>query len=421
MSTELAILGGPKAVQAPAPPWPQGTEEIVEAVAGVLRGGSMSETWDRGQVLELEEQFKGYLGSRHAIAVASGTAALDSTIFAAGVEPGDEVITTPLVPGYVVTPILHLNAIPVFVDVDPRTLCIAPEAIEPAITPGTRAIMVVHVNGHPADMDPILEVAARHDLVVIEDCAHSQGSSYRGRPTGTIGQLGAVSLQSIKNLPCGEGGMVVTDDDELYERASLVGHHPVRLDQCLHMDRYRRYRQTGLGWNYRMHLLAAAIGLVQMRHFDAMMALRRRNAERISEGLTDVAGVTGTWVMPGCVHTYYAQNLFYEAGELGGVPLGAFLEALRAEGVPAYGIGDPVHEYPLFQDKVFYGKGCPWSCPYAHAERDYQHLSFPNVEAAVNRTFILGVGGFVTEDTAFVEQIIEAFRKVTGQSSRIPV
>jgi dTDP-4-amino-4,6-dideoxygalactose transaminase len=415
-----AILGGPRAIQHGLPPWPVVTEEIIQAVVNALRQGKMSETTDTGLNVELEEAFKRYHDCRYALAVNSGTAALDCAVFAAGVGPGDEVITSPLAPGYVVTPILHLNGIPVFADVDPRTGCLAPDEIEKHITKATKAIMVVHLNGHPADMDPIMEIAARHGLKVIEDCAHSQGSVYRGRKAGVLGHVSAFSLQSVKNMPCGEGGVVLTNDLEMYERATVVAHHPARLRQCLTMETYRRYLDTGLGWNYRIHLAAAAIGVVQMKHFDDVMALRRRNAEIINQELEPLRGVSGTYVAPDCVHTYYSQMLSYDAEELDGLPLDAFLRALGAEGVRVRAIESPVHEYGIFQDKEFYGKGCPWKCQFAQTERSYDNIHLPRIEAMRSSAFYIGIGGgFVTENVDVIREVAEAFRKVVNNASKI--
>ena len=420
MSNTPAILGGPKAVQHALPIWPTVTEEIVEAVVAALRQGKMSETADGPYNLQLENAFKEYHGCEYAMAVNSGTAALDSAVFAAGVEPGDEVITSPLVPGYAVTPILHLNAIPVFADVDPRTGCISPDEIGRHITTSTKAIMVVHLNGHPADMDPIMAIAQRHGLRVIEDCAHSQGSVYKGRKAGVLGHVSAFSLQSVKNMPCGEGGMVLTNDREMYERATLVAHHPARLKQCLEMEKYMRYCHTGLGWNYRIHLLSAAIGVAQMKSFDQTMGLRRQNADRINDAMDAIPGLGRTYVAPGCVHTYYGQVLTYDADELAGLALDPFLAALRAEGVVCSRIGPPVHEYGIFQDKAFYGRGCPWTCPHAGSERSYDALQFPNVDSLRASGFMVGpAGGFVTDNVRVIDEIIEAFRKVAAHAERI--
>ncbi|HJN18659.1 MAG TPA: DegT/DnrJ/EryC1/StrS family aminotransferase, partial [Armatimonadota bacterium] len=415
------ILGGPQAVRDRAPDWPVVDEPIIEAVVDALRQGRMSETTDMGHNLELERVFKEVHGVAHAMAVNGGTAALDSAVFAAGVGPGDEVITAPFCPGYVATPILHMNAIPVFIDVDPKTGCIDPAAIEPEITDATRAIMVVHLNGHPADMDPIMEVASRHGLTVIEDCAHSQGSTYKGRPTGALGHIAAFSLQSVKNLACGEGGMVLTDDPEMYERASLVGHHPARLNECLEMEQYRRYLDTGLGWNYRIHMLAAAIGVLQMERFDETMALRRANAERISHAMESIPGVGPTYVAPDCTHTYYAQTLTYHPEELDGLPMQRFFEALYAEGLDRLGAhGRPIHEFGIFQALEFYGKGCPWTCRHAASERSYKDLSFPAIDAMRASSFVVGLpAGYVTDDPAPIDQLIEAFRKVTSHAEEI--
>ncbi len=420
MSETPAILGGPKAVQRGLPVWPTVTEEIIDAVVAALREGKMSETRDEGYNARLEEAFREYHGCEFAIAVNSGTAALDAALFAAGVGPGDEVITAPLCPGYVITPILHVNAIPVFADVDPRTGCIAADEIEKRVTKSTKAVMVVHLAGHPADMDAIMAVAERHGLKVIEDCAHSQGSLYKGRKAGALGHISAFSLQSVKNMPCGEGGMILTDDREMYERATLLAHHPARLKQCLTLEKYRRYCDTGLGWNYRMHLLSAAIGLVQMESFDEAMALRRKNADRINEAAESLPGLGPTYVAPDCVHTYYQQMLTYDAAELAGLPLDGFLAAVRAEGAPCSRIAPPVHEFGILQDKQFYGKGCPWNCPHAQGERSYADLSFPNVDRLRASAFVIGAaGGFVTEDARVIDEVVEALRKVVAHADAI--
>ena len=417
-----AILGGAKAVQHRLPSWPAITDELIGAVVNALKEGKMSETADFGYNLQLERAFKQCHGARYALAVNSGTAALDAAVFAAGVGPGDEVITSPLVPGYVVTTILHFSGIPVFADVDPKTGCLSPDEIEKHITPSTKAIMVVHLHGHPADMDPIMAIAAEHGLKVIEDCAHSQGSSYKGRKTGVLGHVSAFSLQSVKNLPCGEGGMVLTNDQEMYERATLVGQHPVRLKQCLKLERYRRYADTGLGWNHRIHLLSAAMGCVQMKNFDGMMELRRRNAEYISQAVNKLPGVRGTYVAPDCVHTYYAQPLTYHPEELAAqLPLDAFCRALTFEGVPGVSrVGPSVHQFAIFQDKEFFGKGWPWKYRHVGRERSYEGLSFPNMDALRASTFLIGLpGGFVTRDMRAIAEIVEAFRKVTSHADKI--
>ena len=416
-----AILGGRPAVKCRLPTWPIVTDEVIQAAIDALKEGTLSETADEGYNLELEGIFRQYHGSRYAMAVNSGTAALDAAVFAVGVGPGDEVITSPLCPGYVVTPILHFNGIPVFADVDPHTGCIDPSEIEKHITNASKAILVVHLQGHPANMEPIMEIAARHDLKIIEDCAHSQGSLYRGARVGTLGHISAFSLQSVKNLPCGEGGIVLTDDRSLYERATLVGHHPVRLQECLTMEHHRRYLDTGLGWNYRMHRVAAAIAVEQMAHFDEMMALRRNNADYINHALETLPGVGGTYVAADCVHTYYAQMLTYDAEQLDGLPLAAFVQALQAEGVTGTGfLNAPVHTFGLFQDRQFYGKGCPWKCPHAAIERSYDKLAFPNAEHLRESAFLIGSpGGYVTQDLQVISEIADAFRKVTANATKI--
>ena len=220
--SELALFGGEPTVPfGTVKPWPEVTEEDKQAVMAVLDRGVF---WGAHapEITALQEDWAQWLGTKYCLATNSGTAALHMAVAAAGVEPGDEVITTPFSWTSTATCVLHHNAIPIFADIDPLSYNIDPVKIEEKITPFTKAIIPVHLYGLPADMDPIMEIAERHNLVVIEDCCQAHGALYKGRKVGTIGHVAAFSLNGSKNLSGGEGGLFVTNDERRWQEAARL-------------------------------------------------------------------------------------------------------------------------------------------------------------------------------------------------------
>lgn len=230
------------------------------------------------RVQKLEREFAMAVGVRNAVATSSGTTALHLALLAHGVGPGDEVITSPFTFVASVNAILYVGAKPVFADVDDETFNIRPELIERAVTPRTKAVMPVHLYGQMADMDPIVEVASRHGLALIEDAAQAVGAKYKGRSAGSIG-TGCFSLYATKNVMSGEGGVVTTDDHEIADRVRLLRQHGMRA----------RYKYEFLGYNFRLSDLHAAIGLVQLGRLENFTRRRRANAEFLNDGIKTVA------------------------------------------------------------------------------------------------------------------------------------
>ncbi|HID90529.1 TPA: DegT/DnrJ/EryC1/StrS family aminotransferase, partial [Candidatus Bathyarchaeota archaeon] len=254
MSEKLAIEGGRPVREEVLPFVPEEAyigDGEVEAVLEVLRTKRLSQLTSE-KVKEFEEAFAKYYGVGHAIAVSSGTTALHAALAATGIGPGDEVLLPPYTFVATANAILHQNAVPVFVDIDPKTYNIDPEAIERAITDRTKAVIPVHMLGQPADMDPIMEIAEDRGLVVIEDCAQANGAEYKGRKVGTFGDMGCFSFYANKNMTSGgEGGMIITDDGDLAERAgSIVNHCRVKASPYRYVPAHNVY--WGLGYNYRM-------------------------------------------------------------------------------------------------------------------------------------------------------------------------
>ena len=252
-----------------------GKDEI-QAVVETMKSGWVSQG---EKVEELEESFAKYCGVKYGVAVSSGTAALHIALTALDIKRGDEVITTPLSCVATPNPIVYLNAKPVFVDVDSTTLNVNPSLIEKKVTRKTRAILPVHVFGHPVDLDPLMEVAEKHGLYVIEDAAHAHGARYKGKKVGSFGHVSCFSFYADKLITTVEGGMVLTNDEELAEK--------MRLLRSFGMSKREKFYHPILGYNYKLSDIHAAIGIVQLKKLDTYIMKKRENATYLNEKLND--------------------------------------------------------------------------------------------------------------------------------------
>ncbi len=341
----LAINGGKRYRSAPFTSWPFHNEEEVKAVADVARSGkwwrcaySSAELEEknpdqiegRSRVEVFEERFARAHRAKYGIAVTSGSAALDIAVRAVGIKPGDEVITTPYT--FISTSMCIMNnfGVPVYTDIDPTNYNMNAAQIEGLITERTKAILPVHFSGNLCDMEKIVAIARKHKLAVIEDAAHAHGVEYKGdKFAGTFGEFGCFSFQESKNLPTGEGGMLLTDSDELYELAFSM-HHLGRLPGELW---YKHFHQA---WNYRMNEFTAAIGIVQLGRLFEQNARRMENHAYLIERLAKLPGLQPCVDLPGLTkHSHHLQMVRYSAEEVGGVPRNDFVKALVAEGIPA--------------------------------------------------------------------------------------
>jgi len=416
----LALFGGSKTVTEILPPWPYIGEDEIHAVEKALRDSrtdwrNISSVMGGGIVGEFEKNLGAFFDVPYVISTNSGGAALHIAVIASGVEAGDEVIVSPYSWGQTAACILQQNAIPVFADINPLTYTIDPEMIESCITPYTKAIVVVHIYGHPADMDPIMDIAKRHNLAVIEDCAQAAGAMYKGRRVGTIGNFGCFSIGAGKQMVGGEGGFLLTKDTESFERACIAGLHPARTHNELANSECKELIDS-LIYTYRIHPLAAAICNVQLRKLDLWNANRRSNLERLSSKLDGVPGIRPVHVADGCQHVYHSYCMTYLPSELPGISRTLYAQALTAEGIPNVSTGyiqTPLHLLPRIQKKMYYfGKGYPWTagsrtieyakgdCPIAEARSEEHDLAIfigPNV---------------VGEQIKLMDQISDAFFKV---------
>ena len=406
----LALFGGaPTVTEATDFVWPPITPADVRAVTALLERGELSYYGREGEVEALENAFGTYIGMPYTLACSSGTAALHSAFFGLGLEDGDEVIAPTFTFLSTVMPLFVVNAVPVLVDCEPDTGNIDPAVIEAAITPRTKAVVVVHINGHPCDMEPIVALCRRRGLALVEDASHAHGAMWNETKVGSFGDVSVFSLQGAKLTAAGQGGLLLTADREIFERAVLLGHFRNRSFDDVTSDEYRAFGTTGYGLNYRMHPLAAALARRQFEDLDDYIDGREANLGLLSEGLVTVAGVDPPARRPYATrHPWFNYKPLYDAEALDGLDRSLFLKALRAEGAP---VGDstsvPLHCEHLFQvtdDRSrTYGRQAN--------RRVYAAGDLPHSETYAERA--LRIPTYTEPRTRLIEQIVEAFDKVS--------
>jgi len=388
-------------------------EEEINAVLEVLKAKRLR----RAEIAEeYEAALAKYFGVKHALAVANGTVSMHAILAALDVGPGDEVITTPYTFIATASVILMQNAIPVFADIDPEYLTIDPADIERKITDRTKGIMPVSITGQPPDMGSIMEIAEAHDLWVVEDAAQSPGATYKDKLIGTIGIASSFSTISGKIIATGEGGFILTNDDELYEK--IWSYH-----------NFARKRE--LGWaskyfwgipctNYRITEIQCAIGLAQLKKLDKFLEIRRRNAEYLTKGIKDIEGIEPPKEAPWGKRVYYYYVIRLDREKLG-VSLLQFAKALSAEGVYDYHyttttrVPVPCHLQEIFTKKIGYGKTkCPFECPLYGRKIEYKKGQLPNAERACEEVlWLLEPHPLLTKED--LDDVIAALEKVCNE------
>ncbi|OCF86861.1 DegT/DnrJ/EryC1/StrS family aminotransferase [Nocardia brasiliensis] len=415
MTSQLALLGGNPVIDTAVQhfSWPPVTDATVRAVLDQLHDG-ISIYNRSGVVAELEDALQNYFGVRHAILASSGTAALYSMYAACGIGLDDEVI----VPAYTffatATPLLHLGATPVLADCD-ASGNLDPHEVPRRITDRTKAITVNHMWGMPAQIEALKGLAEMYGLHLLEDAAHAHGASVGGKKVGTFGHAAAFSMNGPKPLSAGEGGFVLTDDDDVYHRVLLHGQYNKRCRSEIPSDReLHRFAVTGMGLKHRIHPLAAAIALEQLSHLDDYLDGRQRIADYIAEGLDELPGLTMPRDEPDVRSSWYGLALQYDADSFDEVPVERFHSALLAEGcaeIDRPGSTCPLNLLPLFQEP---GPLFPaLSGKLAYAPGDY-----PRAEQIHNTTLKLPVW-HSEEDLPLVDSYIEAIRKVTEHHTEL--
>ncbi|MBR4654042.1 MAG: DegT/DnrJ/EryC1/StrS family aminotransferase [Kiritimatiellae bacterium] len=421
--SNLAFLGGRPVVEKADESlfhWPIVNDAMRKAQAEVLETGNMSGT---DIARRFEAAFASWQKRKYALSHNNGTSALNAAMHAIGLGPGDEMICTSLTYWASCTGALALGAGVVFCDIDPNTLQMDPASFEARITPRTKAVMVVHYMAHPAPMDEIMSIARRHGIKVIEDVSHAQGGHYKGRMLGTFGDVAAMSLMSCKSFAIGEGGMLVTDDAEIYRRAIRFGHYDRIADVFSEEEMEATKNVPFGGLKNRMHQVSAAIGLEQLKKHDAEIAEIDRAMKYFWKGVEDVPGIRVIYPRDEGSDKagWYASRFIYDSRAFCGVSNVTFCDALNAEcgGGFSFGCNMPLHLSSVFFDVDVYGHGRPTATAFMPEGTDLrkEHGLLPAAEAANSRT--LGEPWFKHDDHARIDPYIEAFRKVAANAAEL--
>ncbi len=430
----LALLGGDPVNREPLPLYNTIGEEEKRAVlevldSGVLSGFAAQPNDDHlgGAVIRrLEQSFCETFGVRHAIAVNSATSGLHAMVSATRVGPGDEVIVPPYTMTASATAVLMTGAVPIFADIDDEIFCLDPASVESRITPRTRGIMAVNLYGHPARLRELRALADKHGLFLLEDNAQAPLASIDGQLSGTFGQSAVFSLNRHKVMQCGEGGVVITDDDGVAERCRLMRNHGEVLVSGLGIEDI----VNTLGLNYRMTNMEAAVATEQFRKLPRLTDERIALADHLSARLAEIPGITPPTVLPGCRHVYYFHTMKYDA-EITGIPRDIFVRAVQAEGFQlAAGYVKPLYLEPLYQERICFGaEGAPFSFNPHITEETYRAGICPVVERLQNEDLMWTSMIYPPLTTGFLDSFVAAIEKVfanrdallaaTGHNSRV--
>ncbi|MCE5237581.1 DegT/DnrJ/EryC1/StrS family aminotransferase [bacterium] len=417
--SKLALEGGPRVVpEGAVGTWPPLTQADRDAVMAVFDSNQLHGN-SAPRALELQERWAQYCGTKYALVTNSGTASLHMAVAAAGLGPGDEVITSAFTYWSTAAAVLHHNAIPTFVDIDPKTYTMDPALIEERINDHTRAILPVHIHGMVADMDPINAVAKKHGLVVIEDACQAHGAEYKGAKTGALGDIGCFSCNRSKNLSGGEGGLWTTNNEAYRTHASMLR----EFGEVVVAGQVREYNAYGLGWMYRPHEFINAFILSQLDRLDDYNAQRRQFADYLTTELTGIPGFEGPYTPDYANPCYFSYVVTFKPEELG-LDLTpaqwkrASQKALAAEGV---GLGQwqtrPVPAQDVFHDRIGYGKGCPWTCQYGRGNIQYDE-DYPRTVDFIDAHAYLG-GVYPPNTMALMQQYVDGFRKISENATRV--
>jgi dTDP-4-amino-4,6-dideoxygalactose transaminase len=358
----LAINGGPKTVNREFE-WPIYDESDVESVAEIVRSGKWGNPDCGGEVALFEKEFAAFCGSKYALSCVNGSVALRLALIACGVKPGDEVLVPPYTFIATASIVLEANCVPVFVDIDPRTYNMDASKIEAAITSRTKAIIPVHFAGQACEMDQILLIAIKHGLRVIEDACHGHGAEYKGRKLGSIGDAGCFSFQSSKNLSSGEGGMIITNDDDLYQMMNS-------LRNVGRVEGGAWYEHHFAGCNYRITQLQVALLSNQLKRLGEQTVTRHRNGSYLNGILSKIDGITPLSRGLGeTIHSYHIYIFKYDQSKFNGLSKVEFARMLAAEGVPCFmGYPEPLYKQPLFQNRNFMCYAIPEGVDYSKVQ-----------------------------------------------------
>jgi len=352
--SKLALFGGKKIREIPFPQHPMISNDEKNAVLDVMESGNLStfvasagKNFLGGKkIREFESKFAEHMGAKFAISFNSATSALHAAVVAVGVKPGEEVIVPPYTFTSTATSVLMHNAIPIFSDVKENTYCLDPSKLKNNLSDLSKAIIPVHLFGQPCEMDEIINFAKKNNLAVIEDCAQAPDAEYKNKKVGTIGDCGIFSFQETKNMMTGEGGMLITNNENIAHVSQMVRNH----GEMILEGKERSYKSEILGWGYRMTELEAAIGIVQLSKLENMNNKRIELAEYLTNRFKQIDGFEH-FRLRDVKHVYYVYAISYNEEKIG-MPREVFCEAMRAEGIPFFGgYVKPLYLNPIYQER----------------------------------------------------------------------
>lgn len=427
LNKNLAINGGTPIRKKLFPPYRVIGKDEQKAVNRVIKSGVLSQFAAKNnpnfyggpEVQKLEKEWAKFFKKKHAIAVNSCTSGLYAAIGAAGVGPGDEVIVSPYTMSASATAPVIYNAVPVFADIESKYFCLDPESIEKKISKRTKAILIVDIFGQTYDYKKINSIAKKNNLVVIEDAAQAPYSFNSKKLSGTLGDIGIFSLNRHKHIQCGEGGIVVTDNDELAERVCMIRNH----GECVAESKKTKNIQNMVGFNFRMTEIEAAITRCQLKKLKKLVKIRQTNCKYLSKELSKIPAIKPAEIRENCTHSYYILPFKFNYG-LAKIDRNKFIEAVKKELSPTSGretegvrivcgYYQPLYRLPMFQKKIAYAsKGGVWEKNYYEGNVSYDPKLFPVTEQMYNNElFFLDLmhPGTTKKD---LNDVIKAFNKV---------
>lgn len=442
-----AILGGEKVRNSNFPIRQTMFNEEIKAVTDVLHSDNLSaflgapgKSFLGGEkVLEFEELWKKKYGFKHAISINSWTSGLMISVGAIGIEPGDEVICSPYTMSASATAVLFYGGIPVFADIDPDSYNIDPKSIEEKISNRTKAILVVHIFGGTADMDEIMKIAKRNNLKVIEDAAQSPGTFYKNQAIGAIGDIGGFSLNYHKHIHCGEGGMIVTNDDDLALKAQLIRNHGENCAENLD----KKFLPNIIGGNYRLTEISAAIGIEQFKKLDSIILNRKNLANFLHKEISTIDCLQSYTPKPGYDHVYYVFPIKFNS-VIAGISRNNFVKSVNAEFLNASGWEStplaegyvkPLYLNPIYQEKIAIGsKGFPFNfntgvdynyskgiCPIVEKLYEDQMIITPLIRDPLTIEDLKGLIMAIKKVLKHSKEISEHFKDIIDETMYTPV
>lgn len=417
--SKLALLGGEKIISKNFKVYNSIGKEEVQAAKAVLESGVLSQflgSWHPDffggpKVKEFERAWEKFFNVKHAVSVNSWTSGLVTAVGAIGIQPGDEIIVSPWTMCASATAILHWNAIPVFADIENETFNLDPQSVIKNISAHTKAILAIDIFGHPCDYEALASIAEEYNLKLITDSAQSPGSFYNGDYTGTQSDVGGFSLNYHKHIHTGEGGVIVTNDDEIFERLQLIRNHAEAVVKGKGVSDLTNM----IGHNFRLGEIECAIGIEQLKKIQSSVQKRQNIAAQLNNGLKGLKGLTIPVVKPGCTHAYYIYGLKLDLNIIG-ISRKRIIQALESEGVQGLIDGYVnVHLLPMYQKKIAYGSnGFPWTSEICKRDVNYNKGICPVAEELHDKFFLgyeMCLHDLSSED---VDLIIAAFKKVWG-------